>query len=681
MSRRFLVMDYETRSQADLRAKGAVEYAKHPTTEILCVSWRLGTREELREQLKSKTPAPVWSPFFPRSYNVFRNALIDPEVICVAHNALFEQSITKYTLARILHRTPELSSIPPERWVCTAALAASLALPRSLEGACHALGLSVQKDMEGRRLILKYCKPRRESKNNASLWHRNANDLKRIMQYCATDVDAETELFLRAKPLIPFERELWVLDQKINQRGFAIDKELVKVALDLIGDETELRTREMIELTEGAIKSANQRAKYLAFLQANGAPELTDMKSKSVADALKDKTIGQPARRLLEIRQSLGKTSTAKYTAFRERAGDDGRVKDNLVFHAASTGRWSGAGVQPQNFPRGSVKNKRNDRESLPFNMQQAVDAIKSGDLEWVRMLYGDPMRLFASTLRGVIVASPGKELFCADYAAVEARMLFWFAKHEAGMQAFREGRDLYKEMASYIYGKPIEMILKDSIERFVGKGVILGCGYQMGGNKFRESCQLQGIEISEEAAERAVKAYREMHAPVTKLWYNTERASMAAVQNPGTAYTVNRVKWLKQGEFLWCELPSGRKLAYYRPEIHTKRTSWGEPKAMLHHWGMNQYTRKWELTSVYGGKLVENVVQAASRDLMADAMMRVEKAGYEVVLSVHDELLAERKRGEKEAKEFSDLMAALPAWAAGAPIKVEGWKGFRYRK
>lgn len=679
--RRFLVLDFETRSKADLKAKGAVEYAKDPSTEILCVAWRLGTREELREQLRAKTPAPCWSPFISGFYGELRDALKDPEVICVAHNALFEQSITKYVLARLLYRTPELSAIPPERWVCTAALAAALALPRSLEGACLALGLSVQKDMEGRRLILKYCKPRRETKNNKSMWHRNFNDLKRIMQYCSTDVDAETELFLRAKPLIPSERELWVLDQKINQRGFAIDRELVDAALGLIGEETERLTREMIRITNGEVKSANQRAKFLAFVQANGAPKLHDVKAKSVADALKSDAVVEPARRLLRIRQSLGKTSTAKYVAFRERVGSDGRVKDNLVFHAASTGRWSGAGVQPQNFPRGSIKNKRNDGESIPFDMAAAVEAVKTRDLEWVRFLYGDPMRLLASTLRGVIIASPGKELFCADYSAVEARMLFWFARHEAGIRAYAEGRDLYREMAAFIYSKPLEAIAKDSLERFVAKQIILGCGYGMGAKKFKAHCENFDVEISEELAERAVKAYREMHAPVTQLWYNIERAALAATQRPGTVFAINRVKWVKSADFLWCELPSGRRLAYYRPEIHMKPTPWGEPRATLHHYGVDQYTRKWGLSPTYGGKLTENIVQGASRDLMGDAMKRTESAEYEITLSVHDELLGERERGIGTAKEFLGLISTLPVWAAGAPIKAEGWSGERYRK
>jgi DNA polymerase bacteriophage-type len=663
----YLVMDYETRSKADLKRVGQIEYARHASTQIMCVAWRLGTREELRAQLEAKTPAPCWSPFIASPYGEFKRAMKDKTVIKVAQNAGFEQAISAHVLPRLVKGIPVN---PPENWICTASLAAALALPRKLEGACRVLGLRVQKDMEGHKLTLKYAKPRKPTKNNSAVWHSKLSDLKRIMQYCATDVDAETELFLRAPELNEFERRVWVLDQKINQRGFAIDNELVECALKLIAEETQALDQETFRLTGGSVRSTRQRDAVLKFVRAQGV-ELEDARAKTVLDTLGLANLDPQAKRLLEIRQSLSKASTAKYVAFQLRKGPDLRVRDNLVYHAASTGRWGGAGVQPQNFPRPTMK-----------VTADVIAAVKSGDLEWLRLLYGSPMNVLSNCLRSVIIASVGKELFCGDYNAIEARMLFWFAKHEAGMLAFREGRDLYREMAAYIYGKTVEEILKDSIERFVGKGVILGCGYNMGWEKFQSSTQAQtGILLSDEAAQRAVKAYRTKHAPVVQLWDNIERAAVCATENPGKRYTINYTSWWVKDKFLWCQLPSGRRLAYYGPCIRPKKTPWGKIVPQLHHWGVDPRTRQWVLGSTYGGKLVENVVQGASRDLMAGAMLNLEDAGYEVILSVHDEALGERNKGEGTVEEFLALKTNLPVWAKGAPVKAEGWSGERYRK
>lgn len=662
-SRRYLILDYESRSEANLKKVGSWEYSCHPTTQILCVAWRLGTREELPTAVTK-----VWSPFIASPYGELIKALCDPEIKVAAHNSLFEESITHNTLPRIINR-PELKNIPPERWICTASLAAALALPRSLGGACAALGLSMQKDTDGHKLMLRLCKPKKITRKSPKKWHDTITDLKRLMQYCVTDVDAETELFLRLPRLHPVERKVWELDQKINLRGFKIDIDLVDKTLSMIAEEKETLDEECDAITWGGVESATQRAKVLEWLQNDGV-YLPNLRSKTVIDSIAGGDIDGDPLRMLEIRQAIAKTSTAKYNAFKMRSQTDLRIRDNLVYHAASTGRWGGAGVQPQNFPRGIIK-----------DTQTAIEAVKTGDIEWVRTLYGQPMNVFASCLRGAIIPDPGNVFFCADYAAIETRMAFWFAKHEVGIKAFTEDRDLYREMAASVYNKPIEEIGKDSIERFVGKGLILGCAYNMGGKKFRDSCALQGVTIDANVAELAVKTYRKVHYPIVKLWYNIENAAIAAIQNPGKRFTINYTTWFVRDGFLWCELPSGRKLAYYGAEIQQGKTPWGEDKAMIYHWSVNPRTRKWELAPTYGGKLVENVVQAASRDLMAWAMLRIDQAGYQILLSVHDEILSQRSDGNGSVKEFEDLMAELPPWATGAPVKAVGWSGDRYRK
>lgn len=695
IDQKYLILDYETRSEADLKKTGGFEYANHPTTKILCAAWRMGTRAELREQIKQKREwdrtvraitsepnpyaAKVWSSAFPDSDDVSEliDLIFDTDNIIVAHNALFEQVITRFVLSRFIKNPDDimaLGTLPHYRWMCTASMAAALALPRNLEGACAALHLPIQKDMEGRRLILKYCKPRKPSKKNPSRWFSSARDLRRIMLYCQTDVDAETMLFLTIPPLSEAEREVWLLDQKINFRGFEADREMVEATLSMIAEETLNLNRETTVMTNGKPGSTTQRDGVLRWLHEQGV-FLPDLRAKTVSDAITEGLVEGEPKRLLEIRQAVSKTSTKKYAAFEARSRTDGRVRDILVYHTASTGRWGGAGVQPQNFPRGTI-----DDTVL------AADVLRTGDLEFVRLIYGNPMGVFSSCLRSVIKAPEGKEFFCADYAAIEARVLFWVAKHTSGLKDFRENVPVYEKMAMVIYAlETLEAVTK--LQRQVGKQSFLGCGYGMGWKKFCATCKFFGIDVDEETAQVAVSAYRTLHAPVVKLWSNLEKAAIEAVKRKGTRFKINHTTWWVEAlpgtklEFLWCELPSGRRLAYFGPQVKYEKTPWDEKRAVLYHWGVNPLTRKWESSGTYGGRLTENVVQAISRDLMASAMLRIERADYELILTVHDEILAERWKGYGNVPDFEALMAELPEWAEGCPVKVEGWSGPRYRK
>lgn len=676
----YCVFDYETRSRANLRKVGSYEYARHPSTRILCSSHHIGTRAELKSLLERKEQPREWSPFLPEEYpclDELISALVDPNIILVAQNAFFEQVITRFVLPRyvkdqdwkVLIRA--LQTIPPERFLCTAALLSSLALPRKLEGGAKALGLPFEKDMAGHKLMLKYCKPRKPTKKNPALYHSNADDLRRLIEYCSKDTLAEIAIFLDLPPLIPQERKVWELDQKINWRGFKVDRELVATVLKMIEEETTHLNRETSEITMGELASTMQRDGLLDWLEADGV-FLPNLQAKTVNDAILSGLVTGDKRRILEIRQAISKTSTAKYQGFIRRTESDGCLHDNLVYHTASTGRWGGAGIQPQNFPRGIQG----------LNAWYGAEILREGDLDLVRLLFGDPMSAFASCLRAMIVARDGKEFHCADYVGIELHVLFWVAKHEAGLEALRKRLDLYVDMATDIYDKPAADISKESRERFVGKESVLGCGYQMGGETFYKNCLKKGADIGKETAELAVKKYRQKHYPVVRTWYNIEKAAIAAVKNPGKKFTVNRSSWYVKGKFLRCELPSGRCLSYYGPKLEYVRNRWTkelEPK--LFHWGVNSLTKKWVYGPTYGGKLTENVVQAIARDLMAEAMLRIDRAGFDIVLSVHDELLAEASIGEKDLEEFKTLMAELPHWAEGLPVRVEGWKGPRYKK
>lgn len=688
MNQVYCVLDFETVSEADLPKVGVTEYAKHPSTNILCVAWKIGTLDQLR-----KVQAKVWSPAIPSSYGDLKRALLDPNVILVAHNVPFERRIVEHVFTKLIS-DPYLRNIPIERWLCTMSMARALALPAKLEKACAALRLAIQKDMEGHKLMMKMSKPRsvwntwvkkgrpprtliksevfpegRWVGGEPKKWHRKRKDLVRLMQYCVTDIDAEVELLLTLKPLSPSERDTWILDQKINDRGFQADRKLVKKILGMIAQEMRRFEKLTTEITGGAISSINQRAAVLAWLKSNDL-YLPNLQKKTVSDALAARLGSDQALRLLDVRANASKTSTAKYEAFEMRSRADGRVRDNIAYHAASTGRFGGMGVQPHNFPRGTIA-----------DTDFATEILKDPDtdLELIRLLYGNPLDFFSSLLRSMIQASPGKELLGGDFAGIEVRVLFWIARHQMGLAAFFEGRDLYREIAAVIYGKKLVDVTKP--EREVGKRAILGCGFGMGKDKFFVTCKDYGQEIEMDLAADAVSAYRKTHHPVPKLWSNLEKAAIVAVLNPTKKYSVNRTSWFMEGKYLFCELPSGRRLAYYGPEVKYTVTPWGETRPTLYHWDIHPKTKKWIFTHTYGGKLTENVVQAIARDLMVDAMKRAEEREIEILITVHDELLGEKENGKVSVEEFEGMMAETSAWAEGLPVKVEGWKGQRYKK
>ncbi len=660
----YIVFDYETRGEDDLKRTGAWEYSL--TAEILCVAYRIGTKATL-----AKAPIKCYSPFYgPKLPAEFLAALENPRILKVARNALFEQVITQHALPKHVEGfDPELCA-DPAHWVCTASMAAALALPRSLEGACLALDLPIQKDMEGRRLILKYCKPRKATKHNKDRWHRKLSELKRIMQYCVTDVEADTAFFLAVPDLTPTEREVWILDQKINLRGIRVDREMITTVLRLVKEELEVLGRRFTGLT--GLESPNQRAKLLEWLNREPRlwpdPLLPDLKAKTVADAIENPKFYPWHKEVLQIRQAFSKTSTAKYEAFDIRSRSDGFVRDLVMYHGASTGRFTGTGVQIQNFPRPHEKD---------LDTVAEVPLILRGDLNEIQLVHRSPMNLFASMLRSVIQAREGTKFYCGDFSSIEVRVLFWCADNLEGLKAYEENRDLYREIATAIYKVPLDRVTKE--QREVGKRAILGCGYGMGRIKFRDTCIQFGQPVTEKLAQIAVDTYRSTHSTIPSLWNNLETAAIRAVRNPDRRFKINHTVWFVANNFLWCELPSGRKLAYYHPTVKFAETSWGEKKETLFHYGVNPKTKKWEDQKTWGGTLTENVVQAIARDLMVCAMLRLEKAGYQTAIHVHDELLTEHPDGDIE--EFKKLMALTPSWAGGLPVKVDGWAGSRYKK
>lgn len=372
---------------------------------------------------------------------------------------------------------------------------------------------------------------------------------------------------------------------------------------------------------------------------------------------------------MLLARAAVGKSSTAKIAAMQARSNHDGRIRGTLIYHGATTGRWTGRGIQPQNLPRAEVE----DVDAC------LADAL--GDHDAFGLLWGDAFGAAAGCLRGLLVARQGHVLVAADYAQIEARVLLWLAQ-DPGLRLFADGSDIYREMASRIYDKPVGEITK--AERQVGKQAVLGLGYGMGVQKFHDTCQKEGIHLAANLEERTVQTYRATFAKVKSYWYAVEDAAVGAVRQPGTITTVRgRVKFRHDGTHLWARLPSGRKLCYPFAEVGDRQTPWGETRAAVTFMAEEQQSRKWVRTDTYGGKLVENLTQAAARDLCATATVQAEAAGLPPVLLCHDEIVCEVPAADGEAalQRLIGIMTALPAWAEGIPIKAEGWTGWRYRK
>jgi DNA polymerase len=393
------------------------------------------------------------------------------------------------------------------------------------------------------------------------------------------------------------------------------------------------------------------------------------LRKSDVEKALADTGTGDAPRRILEIRKSLSKSSTAKYTKFLDAKCSDDRIRGCLMFHGAGTGRWAGRLIQPQNFPRGNFG-----------DVEPCINLFAGGDLDGVKLLYGDPMAAASTCIRPMIIPAAGKDFVCADYSSIEGRVLAWLAGEETALEVYRSGRDPYKVSASAIYNKRYEEI--DKSERQIGKVAELALGYNGGKVAFQQMGITYGVHVGDDKAQEIVTKWRASRPMTTKLWKELERACMLAVQNPGKVYGYRAIRFkMDDRGALAMRLPSGRLLWYANARIEDRYKVWGDVLPTVIYDGVDPETRKWTDLELYGGLLTENAVQAISRDLLVSGMFAVEAAGYKIVFHVHDELVAEVPEDFGSVEEFEKLMCALPPWAEGLPIKAEGWRGKRYKK
>jgi DNA polymerase len=374
--------------------------------------------------------------------------------------------------------------------------------------------------------------------------------------------------------------------------------------------------------------------------------------------------------------REAGKTSISKYTSFQQRTCKDGRLRDNLVFHGARTGRWAGKGTQLQNFPRGQVK-----------DIDRVCDEITHESTDFLELVHGSIPKLLSHALRGALVASPGMILNVADYAAIEARTEFWLVDDLVTLQAFKDGVDIYKQMAQLIYGVgDINDITGD--QRFVGKQAILGLGYQMWAPKFKDTCVTAGkkfgisVNLSDEFSKKIVLSYRIRYSLITAFWKSLENAAISAIRYRGEFFCAGKIQFSCGEKFLRMRLPGGRYISYLYPRVDLVDTMYGGERQQISYMGMTSQSHQWTRLETFGGKIAENATQAVARDFMAHGLKKMRKTGrYFLLFSSHDEVISESYAEDTNIREYEDLMCSVPTWGYGMPLKAEGWTGHRYKK
>jgi len=659
MSKKWVVIDFETASGLDLKKVGSYVYSEHPTTEITALAWRDNAGD-----------AGALDPARLAPEGILLAHVLDPATIFVAHNAPFERAVWRNLMV-----PRGWSDIPIERWHDTMAVALMKGLPAKLEILARAIKLDNHKDMAGSALAISLSKFNK--KTNAL--DRTPETMEKVLDYCAQDVAVEVEALKYLGNFQGGERKVWELDQRINDYGIRIDDAYVRAAQKIVDQSVPQLVKEFNQITGF---NPTQGEKIKGWLHLEGVP-VTSLNKETVArllgededvEILDAPTLEIPdhCRRALKIRGLAAGAAVKKLPAMLACQGADGRARGLLQYHGAGPGRWAGRILQPHNFPRAGV-DVGDNQTARP---DELVAAIIGGDSNFLRMVYGEPLEAIAAGLRHALVADDDKTFLIGDFAQIEARIVLALAGQYDAVETFVTG-DPYCAMAEKIFHHPVTK--KEHPEkRQTGKNTILGCGFGMGHVTFRSR---YAHKETVEFAKSCIEAYRKDFAPkVPELWYGIERASMRAVWEGG-AHHYNGILYQVEGPWLTCRIPSGRKLWYFEPRQERRAMPWDE-KDVRPSWShMTFKAGQWIRRDAYGGLLTENVVQAMARDLLVSNMFLCEREGLPIVLTVHDEVVVESI--QSRMSEFEDIMKSRPQWAVDyrIPVAVECMESGRYRK
>ena len=640
-----MAIDIETYSDISLPDCGVHRYVSSEQFEILLFAYSIDEGEIQVIDLASgeKMPEEVM------------DLLMDDSVIKTAFNAAFERTcINRYFGL----------SLPPEVWRCTAVQSAILALPLSLEGVGEALSLDKKKMSEGKELIRFFCMPCKATKANGGRTRNLPSDApekwEQFKTYCKRDVDVEMQIRKKLKnyPIPDREQVLYCMDQRINDRGIRVDTQMVgqAIACDLLYKET--AAKRAYELS--GLENPNSVSQLKGWLSDKGIE--VDSLAKDTVTELVGKTEGEVSE-LLKIRLAMSKTSVKKYEAI-ERAVCDGRVHGLLQFYGANrTGRWAGRLVQIHNLPQNHME-----------DLELARSLVKEGRFDLVELLYPSTPEVLSELIRTEFVAKPGCRFIISDFSAIEARVLAWMSGEAWRLRVFSTHGKIYEASASAMFGVPIEEIGKTSPLRQKGKIAELALGYG-GSVGALVSMGATKMGLSEEELPDLVSQWRLANPHITEFWWKVDAAAFKAVKERCTVQ-MDRLLFEYRGGILFIHLPSGRKLSYVKPRLELNRFG----REGITYEGVGE-SKKWTRIETYSPKMVENIVQAVSRDILAEAMLRLEKAGFDIVMHVHDEVVLEVPEGVSSVEEVNELMAVNPSWTMGLPLKAAGFESAFYKK
>lgn len=643
---RTLAIDIETYSDVDLISCGVYKYSSSLHFEILLIAYSIDDEEAVCIDVANGEEPP----------KEFMEMLFDDTVTKTAFNANFERTCFSNYYQH---------SFRPEAWKCTAVQAAMLALPFSLEGVGAVLGLDKQKMTEGKELIKYFCSPCKATKSNGGRTRNLPKDApekwRQFKTYCIRDVDVEKQIRQRlAKfPIPEREQEIYCLDQRINDRGIMVDRNLVNhaVACDLLYKET--ATARAYELT--GLENPNSVSQLKLWLKEKGL-EIDSLAKDTVKD-LSMKAEGD-VQEVLKLRLATSKTSVKKYEAIDRSVCAENRVHGLLQFYGANrTGRWAGRLVQIHNLPQ----------NHLP-DLELARALVSEGRYEEVELFYESTPNVLSELIRTAFVAKPGCRFIISDYSAIEARVLAWLAGEEWRLQVFETHGKIYEASASAMFHVPIEEITKTSPLRQKGKISELALGYGGAVGALTSMGALK-MGLTEEELPGLVSTWRSANPHITAFWWAVDEAAVTAVRDKKPS-KVGRVSFEYKSGILFVTLPSGRKLSYVKPRMMLNKFG----REGLTYEGIGE-SKKWMRLETYGPKLVENIVQAASRDILAEAMLRLEKEGFDIVCHVHDEVVLEVPDGKSSVEEVNEIMAVNPVWTEGLPLKAAGFESPFYKK
>lgn len=637
-----LNIDIETRSGNEIKY-GVRKYADSEDFKVLLFAYSIDRGEvEVIDLAKGEAiPSEVL------------DALLDPKVIKIAFNAAFERTCIGRAGVKGEHY------MPPEQWRDTMIWGMELGLPASLDAMAKYLGVPQQKDSEGKRLIRKFCIPK---KDGSFCEDYDSEDWELFKSYVKQDVRAEMSIAdeLEAFPIVDSEWKLWALDQRINDRGIGVDMDLVRASLS-INEETSEAAKEKLKALTG-LENPNSVLQLKKWLSTQGL-EVQSLGKEVVSGLISDPETPQVVRKALILRQATSNASIKKYDMLNNATCSDNRIHGILQFYGASrTGRWAGRLLQVQNLPRGSLK---------PSELATARDFVKDNDTEALDMVWGDVPEVLKSLIRSSLIPTEGHEFIVSDFSAIEARVIAWLAGEEWVLDTFRKGHDIYKATANQMFNLGgVDKVDKAMRQR--GKVATLALGYQ-GGTGALQAMGALKMGIQENELQGLVNAWRKANPNIVRFWKRVEMAAKRALEfGTKVALRGTGISFYVQDKFLMIGLPNGRSIAYANARLEDGR---------IRYEGKSMASSSFQKLDTYGGKLVENIVQATARDVLGESMLRLEELGYRIVAHVHDEVILDVPKGTSDIDQINRLMAVNPKWTEGLPLDAAGFTSDFYMK